>query len=107
MLPRRKRVGKERFAAVWKGGSSFSSPHLLLKTLRTGGKGCFSVVAQKSAGALATERNLLRRRGYAIIARHSKNKTPTADSVVFIRKRAPSPVLEAELSKLLVKAGLI
>ncbi len=107
MLPREKRVGKDLFLSVFKEGRSFHSPNLLLKVLYQGGRGNFSMVAQKGAAKGAVERNRLRRQGYWALEKMKGKLKPGAVSIFFIKKKVSFSQLEQEIIFLLGKAGLL
>ena len=106
MLPRRKRVGKQPFQAIFKEGTTFHSPHLLLKVIEGGEGGRFSVATGKNSARKAAERNKMRRRGYALLLKQLPVWPKHARGVLFIKKDAPLRRMEEELTLLLKRAGL-
>ncbi|MDP3958070.1 MAG: ribonuclease P protein component [bacterium] len=106
MLPRRKRVGKALFSLVFKEGTAVHSPHLFLKVLKTAGTGRFSVVVGKNAAKKATERNRLRRRGYALLSKRFSAWPDGVSGIIFIKKKLPLRETEEELALLLRRAKL-
>ena len=72
MLPKKNRVDKKIIDQIFKKGRFYLSPHLTFKfiSLKDGSNTQISFTAPKSVVKSAVKRNLLRRRGYNIIAKY-------------------------------------
>jgi ribonuclease P protein component len=72
MLPKERRIPRAYFPYILSNSKKSNSQHLMLYTADTPQKGkskfCFSVSKKVSKSAVG--RNKLRRRGYAVIAKH-------------------------------------
>lgn len=111
MLPQKRKVGTELFPLVLKGGKAASSEHFSFKFVPISGtqENKFSFVVSGKVSKKATERNLLKRRGYVVIKKNNiSKKTPIAG--VFFAKSGATKLsynaLEREISGLLVKARI-
>lgn len=111
MFPQKRKVGKALFPFVLKGGKVISVEHFSFRFTPTPGvtKSRFSFVVSAKVSKKATERNLLKRRGYAILKKNSGlEKIPVAG--VFFAKRDSTRLsyntLEQEINSLLAKARI-
>lgn len=112
MLPRKRKVGIELFPLVLKKGKTISLEHFSFRFTPISGiqESKFSFVVSGKVSKKATERNLLKRRGYVIIKKiPALKKIPTAG--VFFAKGGATKLsyaaLEQEINNLLIKAHLI
>ena len=69
MLAKKNRLDRKTLEEVFKRGRSFSTPLFNFKFLRHVGPSRISFVAPKSVAKKATQRNLLRRKGYGALPR--------------------------------------
>lgn len=112
MLPKKRRVTREEFTPIIKKGRTFHSPLLSLRVLEQRQCGetlsTFAFVVSKKVAAKATARNLLRRRGYAIL-REAHKIVPCHSCAFFFKKGAedaPYAALKKETLSLLKEAQL-
>jgi ribonuclease P protein component len=112
MLPKKRRVGTELFPPILKGGKTTSSEHFsfrFMPVLRAQ-ESRFSFVVSGKISKKATERNLLKRRGYAVVKKNSAlEKIPIAG--VFFAKNGSTKLsyaaLKQEISNLFIKAHIV
>ena len=78
MLPKKNRADKKAIERIFKFGRFISSPNLTLKFISTKEPVLprVSVVAPKTVSKKAVDRNLLRRRGYAVLSKHIEQFPP-------------------------------
>lgn len=84
MLPKKNRNNKKEVSEIFKKGRTVSSHFLVLKYLKN--KPLFkkiSFITPKNISKNSTKRNLLRRRGYSILAKNLK-RLPEGFSGVFL-----------------------
>ena len=113
MLSKPHRTPRALFGNVLKKSKQFHSPHFTLRVSflpREEKVSKFSFVTPASVSKKAVERNLLRRRGYAVIRKNlDKIKTPCLGGF-FSKKGAASlkfQELEKEITDLLRQSNLI
>jgi len=105
MSPKKNRASTKEVETIFKRGHFLSSPNLTFKFLLTSGKEKkISVIAPKSVTRLAVKRNLLRRRGYAVLKKYL-NQFPAGLMGVFIFKKYQEDVsiIEDEIKNILKK----
>lgn len=85
MISKKNRNDRKAVAQIFKVGRTVGSLNLILKFFQTSTKNPprISFVAPKTVAKRAVDRNLLRRRGYAVMERHL-NKLPDGFSGIFI-----------------------
>jgi ribonuclease P protein component len=117
MLPKNKRVKRVLFPGVFNSGKVLHSVYLTARVVlpapsspRAKEPGRFSFVVSKAVAKKATDRNLLRRRGYSVISKMG-NLLPPGIVVVFFFKKGSDKITYASLSReiegVLGKAGLL
>lgn len=109
MLPQKRKVSTELFPLVIKRGKTISSDHFSFKFSPLFGitESKFSFVVSGKISKKATERNLLKRRGYNVIKKNSALKIIPVAGVFFAKKGSTAlsfPTLEQEINNLLLKA---
>jgi len=105
MLPKKNRVDKKTIEKIFKEGKFVGSPNLTLKFLITNrDKNQISFITPKIVSKKAVKRNLLRRRGYAVLEKYF-NKFPAGFLGVFIFKKYQDNILiiENEIKNILSK----
>ena len=112
MLPQKRKVGTELFPLVLKGGKTVSSEHLSFKFVQIPSiqENKFSFVVSGKVSKKTTERNLLKRRGYAVIKKNGVLKKIPLAGVFFAKSGATKlsySALEQEINSLLVKARIV
>jgi len=112
MLPQKRKVGTELFPLVLKSGKTVSSEHLSFKFVPILGtqENKFSFVVSGKVSKKATERNLLKRRGYAVIKKNNTLKKIPIAGVFFAKSGATKlsySALEQEINSLLIKARIV
>lgn len=112
MLPRKRKVGIELFPLVLKKGKTVSSEHFSFKFTPISGiqESKFSFVVSGKISKKATERNLLKRRGYAMIKKIPALKKIPLAGVFFAKQGATKlsyGVFKKEVDELLTKAHII
>lgn len=116
MLPARLRVKKAFFSSRSVGEKVFHSPHLMLRASinkEKEGKSCpslFSFSISKKNVSLATKRNTVRRRGYAIVRGVVKKTKPCFICSFSFKKgsdKTPFAELQKEVLDLLKKAHVL
>ena len=97
MLPKKSRADTKEVEAVFKNGKFLNSPDLTFKFVLSSDPlpPRISFVAPKSISKKATERNLLRRRGYSALKKYIK-LFPAGTIGVFIFKKHQEDVLKLE-----------
>lgn len=112
MLPKNQRVQQSAFLEVLKGGKSVYAPYLTLKFLK--GKqrqeSKFSFVVSRAVTKKASDRNLLKRRGYYIIRKHKEDIIDSVTATFFFKRAGVKfsfKDLEREILFLLKKAQLL
>jgi len=89
MLPKNKRVNTALFKKILKNGKKFYSNFFLLKILRVEDKESrFSFVVSVKVDKKAAKRNLIKRRGRYIVAKHWNDIKPNFAVVVFVKTEA-------------------
>ncbi|MBU4479844.1 ribonuclease P protein component [Patescibacteria group bacterium] len=113
MLPKKQKVNKKLFDEVFKTGKSYHSDFLFLKLLKLEDpkeKSHFAVVVSKKISKKAVERNLIKRRIFAVL-KENKDQIKTGFAVVFFVKKGTEKMSFEEYKKetinLLEKAKLI
>lgn len=112
MLPRKRKVGLELFPFVLKKGKTVSSEHFSFKftPIPSIKESKFSFVVSGKVSKKATERNLLKRRGYVVVRKNVILKKIPIAGVFFAKNGATKlsyEVLKKEIEDLLVKARMI
>ena len=112
MLPQKRKVGTELFPLVLKGGKTVSSEHLSFKFVQIPSiqENKFSFVVSGKVSKKTTERNLLKRRGYAVIKKNGVLKKIPLAGVFFAKSGATKlsySALEQEINSLLIKARIV
>jgi len=112
MLPKKQRMNTRLFKEIFKRGKNYHSGFLGAKIfiLKKGEKERFAFVVSKKIDKKASTRNLLKRRGYAIIKEFlPKIKTPVM--VIFILKKGSEKLsfeeYKEEIEFILKKANLL
>jgi ribonuclease P protein component len=105
MLPKKNRLDTKTVEKVFTMGAFVNSPNLTLRFLkkRETQQARISVIVPKSTAKKATERNLLRRRGYAALS-GMLSKFPVGFTGVLVFKKS-IPILETknEIETLIAK----
>ncbi|MFA6273230.1 MAG: ribonuclease P protein component [Candidatus Paceibacterota bacterium] len=109
MLPKKQRVSRKLFEAVFRSAATVSSPFFVLKVKKAQvSKFAFSVSAKICPKAV--DRNKLRRRGYAA-ARNLLLQIKTPTICLFIIKKGAEKLtfqkLQEEIKNILQKAGIL
>lgn len=112
MFPQKRKVGTELFPFVLKGGKTVSSEHFSFKFTPIPGiqESKFSFVVSGKVSKKATERNLLKRRGYVIIKKILALKKIPIAGVFFSKSGATKlsyDALKQEINNLLTKARIL
>lgn len=105
MLPKKNRVSTKEVETIFKSGKCLNAVNLTFRYFKTNKEEAkISFIAPKSVAKLAVKRNLLRRRGYAALAKHFK-PSPLGITGVFIFKKYQddSLILENEIKEILHK----
>jgi ribonuclease P protein component len=105
MLPKKNRLDTKTVEKVFKIGSFFTSPSLTLRFLK-GKEGLqprISVVVPKSVAKKATERNLLRRRGYLALGGILDTFPTGFTGVLVFKKTIPLLEIKNETKTLIAK----
>jgi len=108
MLPKKNRTSTNEVNKIFKEGRFISSPNFTFKyikpTGRTCGNSCISFIAPKSVAKLAVQRNLLRRRGYAVLQKYL-TQFPAGLAGVFVFKKYQEDLsaIENEIKTILTK----
>lgn len=105
MLPKKNRVNTKEVARIFKEGKFLVSSSLTFKYLKNHHKEVkISFIAPKNVAKLAVARNLLRRRGYAVLKKYL-DQFPAGLAGVFIFKKYQDDisVLEYEIKNILAK----
>lgn len=97
MLPKKSRADKKTIEMIFKKGKLLNSSDLIFKYIVTGQTSIphISFIAPKGVAKLAVKRNLLRRRGYAVLKKYIR-QFPTGLVGVFIFKKYQDDVLIIE-----------
>ncbi len=114
MLPKKQRIDRQLFKEVWSKGKSFDTSYFSL-TVFSGlsfERPKISFVVPKNVCKKATERNLLRRQGYAVFRElsHDFSVKKGLACIVVAKKtaaRLPFFFLKKEMQNLFQKTGLI
>lgn len=105
MLPKKNRTDKKIVEKIFKEGKFINSPSFTFKFILNTGNNIprVSFIVPKNMVKLAVKRNLLRRRGYAILRKYLSN-FPII-SGVFVYKKYETDVLklENEIKNIIVK----
>ncbi|MBX4215532.1 ribonuclease P protein component [Candidatus Parcubacteria bacterium] len=101
MLPKRKRLTRKRFEAVFREGRSYNASHVALRTKATPGESLISVAVAGKAAKGAADRNRLRREGYAAIEGLNSPLPHDLSAILLIRKKPPKGILKKEIQSLL------
>jgi len=109
MLPKRQRVSRKLFEAVFRSATTFSSPFFVLKVKKEeASRFAFSVSAKICPKAV--DRNKLRRRGYAA-AQNLLPQIKTPAICLFIIKKGAEKLtfqkLQEEIKNILQKSGIL
>lgn len=116
MLPPKFKIKKALFPIILAKGKVYHSPHLMARVYKKETKdGCaphalVSVSASKKISKLATERNHLRRRGYAALETLIEKTNPCFLCAFSFRQgalTASTQDLQAEIAALFKKAGIM
>lgn len=110
MLAKKQKIPKKLFGEVIKLGRNFHSPNLSLKLLRALAGKKFSFVISKKVSPLAVKRNLLKRRGFAVIKKILGEIKEPATGIIFLKSSAKElnfSQMEKEIVKLFSEAGLL
>lgn len=111
MLKKQNRLNKHLFAIVVKSGTTYYSPNIYIKTLKTTSlKSHFSVYTPKKEVRSAVKRNLIRRRVQFILQKILPKTNKGYDTVIFLKKGTlslPFSKLEDEVVFLIKKAKLL
>lgn len=105
MLPKKNRADKKAVERIFKGSKIINSPIFTFRfTLTSNNVPRVSFVAPKNIAKLAVMRNLLRRRGYAVLKKYI-NRFPPGLIGIFIFKKYQDEVLiiEDEIKNILNK----
>ena len=105
MLPKKNRADKKAVERIFKEGRFLNFPNLTFKYLRSNGKDTkISFIAPKNIAKLAVKRNLLRRRGYAVLRKYI-NDFPIGLLGVFLFKKYQDDltIIESEVKNTLEK----
>jgi ribonuclease P protein component len=105
MLTKKNRAATKEIEAIFKRGSSLSSPNLNFRFLKNNDKNLkISFIAPKSLAKLAVKRNLLRRRGYSALKKHiSEFPLGIMGAFVFKKHQDDISILENEIKTILAK----
>lgn len=104
MLKKSRRITRRTFDSVRLSPLTAKNHALSLRFVCAGAKGHFSVVVSKTVSPRAVERNLLRRRVYALL----EKKDLEVNGIVYIRSKITSfNELSQSLEKLLTAASLV
>lgn len=111
MLPKKRKVGTELFPTILKRGKTVSSKYFSFKFAPVSGatESRFSFVVSGKVSKKATERNLLRRRGYVVLKKNNALKKIPVAGVFFARSGATKlsyGALEQEVNDLLARAHI-
>lgn len=110
MLPRSSRISRTAFPEAAKRGRRYTAPHISLTFSPAPLEPGVSFVTSKAVAKKATERNILKRRGYASIEGLGFRKAPFPGKAIFyFKKGAPSlsfKLLSLEIEGLLREAGV-
>ena|SRR3989344_3740940 len=114
MLKKNQKTKRAEFAPIVSRGLAFHATHLTLRTRLVKEKfldtPTFSFVVSRKIARTATKRNLLKRRGYAILNKQIKNIKQGYKSVFFFKKDSLTisfRELEQEILFLLKKSRLL
>lgn len=111
MLPKKAKVSRELAKHIRASGKNFYGAYMTLRTVKIKKEQhTFSFIVSKKVTALATERNILKRRGYAIIATLQKDILPHTAALFFVKKEAAQASfsdLEKDIKELLVKSKIL
>ena len=105
MLPKKNRADKKAVEKIFKEGKFLNSLNLTFKFIINSTKNRkISFIAPKSVAKLAVTRNLLRRRGYAVLSKYI-NQFPLGIIGVYVFKKYQDDVsiLENEIKTILAK----
>lgn len=112
MLPKKRKIGIRLFPIISRTGKNISSEHFSFRFVKTPGmrESRFSFVVSGKVSKKATERNLLKRRGYAIIQNNDALKQISVAGVFFAKSGATKLSyndLKQEINDLLTRAHII
>ncbi len=106
MLPKKNRVGKKEVDLIFKQSKFITSPTLTFKFIVNNNTNSprVSFITPKSVAKLAVTRNLLRRRGYAVLSKYI-NQFPLGMMGVCVFKKYQDDVfvIENEIKTILSK----
>ena len=106
MLPKKNRVDTKMVGEIFKGGKFINSPNLTFKFILTNQSSAprISFVAPKGIAKSAVKRNLLRRRGYAVLKKYIAH-FPLGLLGVFLFKKYQddTTIIENEIKNILHK----
>lgn len=113
MLKKKQKIRRAMFGAIVSRGAVFHAPHFTMRvskrTEKEPSNSLFSFVISKKVAGKATERNLLKRRGYVILRNQYNNITQGYRGVFFFKKSSlhvSFKELEQEIIFLLKKSHL-
>jgi len=114
VIPKKRKLTKEHFRLFKREGKVFRSPHLTLRIYAApqSSPSRFSFVVSKKVSKKSTERNLLKRRGYAAV-KGSLPDIRDGFSCVFFFKNSPkegllsADALEKEVTQILKEAKVL
>ncbi len=112
MLAKNRRIQRKYFGNILSQGKRYNSPHFLLYVCSksTEENSCFSFSISKKVLKKAVDRNLYRRRGYAVIRKVLSNIEYGFD-LFFVYKKSKYPleysIIEEEILGLLKSARVI
>ncbi len=112
MLPKNNRIKRAVFDEAFQKGKSVYSPFLNLKfhKAEAGSPAKFSFVTSKNVSKKASDRNLLRRRGYSVIKDNSLKIKDSFECIFFFKKdsmKMSFKDLEKDILFLLKKADVL
>jgi ribonuclease P protein component len=89
MLPKKNRANKKEVTQIFQGGKSVFVGHLGVKYLKkVFSERKISFVVSKAVAKRATDRNLLKRRGYAVLEKHFKDLPPDFSAAFIFDKQS-------------------
>jgi ribonuclease P protein component len=106
MLPKKNRVDKKGVDLIFKKGRFVGSPYFTFKFIKsdTSFEPRISFITPKNIAKLAVKRNLLRRKGYAVLKKYI-NQFPVGLIGVFVFKKfqVDNLIIEDEIKSILNK----
>ncbi len=106
MLPKKNRAETKIIDKIFKEGKFLNSPHLTFRFILTSSSMVprISFIASKSVAKLAVKRNLLRRRGYSVLKKHTNQLSPgLVGAFVFKKYQDDVSILENEIKDIFNK----